>query len=64
MEQTMPGQGLGGVTGYPGVDRPWLRFYSEEERTPPLPEETFWGLLRKRNEGYEEGSRSSTSVGG
>lgn len=27
------------MTGYPSIDKPWLKYYSEEAINAPLPEE-------------------------
>ena len=30
------------LTGYPSIDRPWLKYYSEQEKSQPLPECTMF----------------------
>lgn len=38
------------LTGYPSIDRPWLKYYSEEAINAPLPECTIYEYLRAKNE--------------
>ncbi len=38
------------LTGYPSVDKPWLKYYDEEARNYPLPEETAHHYLLRSNE--------------
>ena len=38
------------LTGYPSVDRPWLKYYSEEAINAPLPECTMYELLWQSNQ--------------
>ena len=35
------------LTGYPSIDKPWLKYYSEESINVTLPEETIYTHLRK-----------------
>ena len=37
-------------TGYPSIDKPWLKYYSEEEINTPLPECTMYELIYDRNQ--------------
>lgn len=37
-------------TGYPSVDRPWQKFYKNEEHDMPLPDQSMYSFLRKNNE--------------
>ena len=37
------------LTGYPSIDKPWLKYYSEEAINAPLPECTIYEYL------YENG---------
>ena len=37
------------LTGYPSIDKPWLKYYSEEAINAKLPECTMYELLRKSN---------------
>lgn len=37
------------ATGYPSIDRPWLKYYSDEAKGAALPEDTINGYLRERN---------------
>lgn len=36
-------------TGYPSIDKPWLKYYSEEAISAPLPECTMYELLYSNN---------------
>lgn len=38
------------LTGYPSIDKPWLKYYSEEAINAPLPECTLYEYIRKRNQ--------------
>lgn len=40
-------------TGYPSIDKPWMKYYSEEAINAPLPECTLFDYLRNNNLGYE-----------
>lgn len=42
------------LTGYPSIDRPWLRYYREGAVDAPLPQENLYGYIRRRNEGHGE----------
>ena len=39
-------------TGYPSIDRPWLKYYSEEAVSAPLPECTIYEYLWRQNKDY------------
>ena len=39
-------------TGYPSVDKPWLKYYSEEAINAPLPESTIYEYLYENNKDY------------
>lgn len=39
-------------TGYPSIDKPWLKYYSEEAINAPLPEGTIYEYLRENNRNY------------
>ncbi len=45
MEQTK-------LTGYPSVDKPWLKYYTEEAINAPLPECTIYEYLVENNRAY------------
>ena len=34
------------LTGYPSIDKPWLKYYSEEAINAPLPECSLYLLTR------------------
>ncbi len=40
------------LTGYPSIDKPWLKYYSEEAINTPLPECTVWENIYKRNKNH------------
>ena len=40
------------LTGYPSIDKPWLRYYSEEAINAPLPECTIYEYLWQNNKDY------------
>ena len=39
-------------TGYPSIDKPWLKYYSKEAVNDRLPECTMYELLWKSNRDY------------
>lgn len=42
------------LTGYPSIDRPWLKYYSEEAINGPLPEGTIYDYLWKNNKEFPD----------
>lgn len=40
------------LTGYPSIDKPWLKYYSEEAIHTPLPECTAYEMIRQGNDGH------------
>lgn len=40
------------ITGYPSIDRPWLKYYSEEAIKAPLPECSLYEYLLEKNKDY------------
>lgn len=40
------------LTGYPSIDKPWLKYYSEEALNTPLPECTVYELLWEKNKDH------------
>lgn len=40
------------LTGYPSIDKPWLKYYSEAAINAPLPECTVWENIYKRNKDH------------
>ena len=40
------------LTGYPSIDKPWLKYYSEEAINAPLPECTIYEYLWENNKNY------------
>lgn len=39
-------------TGYPSIDKPWLKYYSEEAINAPLPESTMYNYLWEQNKDH------------
>lgn len=39
------------LTGYPSIDKPWMKYYSEEAIHAPLPERTVYEYLRESSKG-------------
>ena len=37
------------VTGYPSIDKPWLKYYTEEEIQFKLPECTLYEHIKNKN---------------
>lgn len=42
------------LTGYPSIDKPWLKYYSDEAINTPLPECTLYELLWENNKDHME----------
>lgn len=40
------------LTGYPSIDKPWLKYYSDEAINAPLPECTIWQYIYDNNKNY------------
>ncbi len=40
------------LTGYPSIDKPWLKYYSEEEIHAPLPEMTMYQYIWENNKDH------------
>ena len=40
------------LTGYPSIDKPWLKYYSEEAKTAPLPECSIFEYLWENNKDF------------
>ena len=40
------------LTGYPSIDKPWLKYYTEEQIHAPLPECTIFEYLWENNKDY------------
>lgn len=45
---------IGKLTGKPSVDKPWLKFYSQEAIEAPLPKMTIYEYMCAGNEGHEK----------
>ena len=44
------------LTGYPSIDKPWLRYYSEEVVNTPLPHMTMYEYVREQNKDNLKGT--------
>lgn len=42
------------LTGYPSIDKPWLKYYSEEVIKMPLPQKTLYSYLYENNRNHVE----------
>lgn len=42
------------MTGYPSIDKPWLKYYTDEQINAPLPHMTAYEYLRQQNAGRED----------
>lgn len=42
------------LTGYPSIDKPWLKYYSEEAISAPLPECTIYAYMYDNNKDYPD----------
>jgi len=42
------------LTGYPSIDKPWLKYYSEEAINIELPEKTLYQYIYDNNKDYKE----------
>ncbi|MBP3782965.1 MAG: hypothetical protein J6I68_06935, partial [Butyrivibrio sp.] len=42
----------GELTGYPSIDKPWLKYYSEEAINAKLPECTIFEYMYENNKNY------------
>ena len=40
------------LTGYPSIDKPWLKYYSEEVINAPMPECTIYERLWENNKDH------------
>ncbi len=40
------------LTGYPSIDKPWLKYYSDEAKNTPLPECTIYEYLWENNKDH------------
>ena len=39
------------MTGYPSIDKPWLKYYTDEAINAPLPEGSMYDYMTARNSG-------------
>ena len=40
------------LTGYPSIDKPWLKYYTKEELDRPIPQENMFDFIWKSNRDY------------
>ena len=40
------------LTGYPSIDKPWLKYYSQDEINTPIPEKTVYELIYENNRNH------------
>jgi hypothetical protein len=45
------------TTGYPSVDKPWLKYYTEEQINAELPKYKIIDYLERQNKGYSSVQR-------
>ena len=41
-----------GLTGYPSIDKPWLKYYSKEDLSRSIPQDNMFELIWKSNRDY------------
>jgi len=51
------------LTGYPSIDKPWLKYYSEEAINSPLPHMTAYEYLKKKNKEHLEFDAINSNLG-
>lgn len=51
------------LTGYPSIDKPWLKYYKQEHIDAPLPNMTAYEYLKTMNEGRLEYQAIDSDVG-
>ena len=42
------------LTGFPSIDKPWLKYYSEESIHTPLPQKILYRYLYENNRNHME----------
>ena len=42
------------LTGYPSIDKPWLKYYTEEAIAAPLPKCTLWENIYEHNKNHQD----------
>lgn len=42
------------LTGYPSIDKPWTKYYTQEEKTLQIPEGSMFDYLYERNKDYPD----------
>lgn len=41
------------ATGYPGLDKPWLKYYKESDIKDPIPQETIYNYMERHSKRYD-----------
>lgn len=52
LRQLLTGEVQGPLTGHPSIDKPWLKYYTEEQIKTKLPKMTVYGYLYEQNKKY------------
>lgn len=42
------------MTGYPSIDKPWLKFYSKDEPCVPSPNKSIYAFLKENTQVYKD----------
>ena len=42
------------MTGYPSIDKPWLKHYTEDDLSKPIPQDNMFDLIWKSNQDYRK----------
>ena len=42
------------LTGYPHIDKPWLKYYDEDFLQRPLPQASIYDYMKESSEPYQE----------
>ena len=40
------------LTGYPSIDKPWLKYYTQAEKNTPIPTDNLYDYIWKSNKDY------------
>lgn len=52
LKQFYAGRALGPLTGYPSIDKPWLKYYQEELIAGTIPEKRNFDIVYENNKEY------------
>ena len=42
------------ITGYPGIDKPWLKYYEEADLKDLIPQETIYDYMKSHSKGFDD----------